>query len=209
MYDLGANMGANIPYYRSRGFSVVAVEANPALCEQLLSQYASDRGVYIVNACISHQDADSCIFYVHRENSLLSTFLPPNDGVDAFESVEVPSVSMKTLFGRYGNPFFVKIDIEGADQIALKSIFDSGILPKYLSAEAHSVEVPAAMIAAGYNQFKVIEGAYVDFSLIGFPKDSAGPFGEDVPGDWLTSRQLFDYLFRFGLGWKDIHARRM
>jgi hypothetical protein len=37
--------------------------------------------------------------------------------------------------------------------------------------------------------------------------DSAGPFGEDIPGEWVSADAIFVHLKRYGLGWKDIHAR--
>ena len=41
---------------------------------------------------------------------------------------------------------------------------------------------------------------------IPFPHHSAGPFGNDISGPWMTSDNIFKVLSFAGLGWKDIHA---
>jgi FkbM family methyltransferase len=46
------------------------------------------------------------------------------------------------------------------------------------------------------------------FVSISFPFGSAGPFGDDIDGEWLTADELFQALAISGLGWKDIHAKR-
>jgi hypothetical protein len=42
-----------------------------------------------------------------------------------------------------------------------------------------------------------------------FPEHSAGPFGEDIAGRWMTRNNFFRLLSTVGLGWKDIHASRV
>jgi hypothetical protein len=70
-----------------------------------------------------------------------------------------------------------------------------------------------------YNSFKLVEGGsvsrdYKNHKIItpngnevySFPHHSAGPFGEDVNGDWMPAGVFFRLLGLAGLGWKDIHA---
>jgi hypothetical protein len=42
--------------------------------------------------------------------------------------------------------------------------------------------------------------------LYSFPFHSAGPFGNDVDGAWMTGDNFLRVLALEGLGWKDIHA---
>jgi hypothetical protein len=46
-------------------------------------------------------------------------------------------------------------------------------------------------------------------SVVSFQYGSAGPFGEDIDGPWLSADELFQKLAVSGLGWKDIHAKRI
>jgi hypothetical protein len=41
-----------------------------------------------------------------------------------------------------------------------------------------------------------------------FPYHSAGPFGEDIDGEWMSASYMIRLLAIVGLGWKDIHASR-
>ncbi len=71
----------------------------------------------------------------------------------------------------------------------------------------------------GYDAFKLVDGHSVvqryrnypisvgnDIEIYSFPYHSAGPFGDDVAGEWLTGSSFFSILAVKGLGWKDIHA---
>ena len=39
IYDIGANDGADTGFYLAKGFKVIAVEADPALCDKIGKQY--------------------------------------------------------------------------------------------------------------------------------------------------------------------------
>ena len=46
-------------------------------------------------------------------------------------------------------------------------------------------------------------GNQIEYS---FPYHSAGPFGDDVDGPWVTPDDFVRVLALEGFGWKDIHA---
>ncbi len=219
VYDFGANTGANIAYYLRQGFSVVAIEANPVLYSALQERYGKDARVTIVNCCVVPDAIRVANFFVHKRSSKLSTFAPPVDNPEDFEVVEVPAKTPSEIFEAFGEPFYVKIDLEGIDHDIVDAMSRSGIRPPYLSLESHSIRSLASLLSAGYREFKIVEGAYVHmphFDLpatseapaLNFPAgESAGPFGEDIPGDWIDADKIFDHLRRHGMGWKDIHAR--
>ena len=93
-------------------------------------------------------------------------------------------------------------------------------MPPFISAESHSIDVFATLVALGkYNSFKLVDGGtvssrYQDYDIFttdgsvkySFPPHSAGPFGNDISGQWMTSENFFRVLAFSGLGWKDIHA---
>jgi FkbM family methyltransferase len=221
VYDFGANRGSNISYYLRQGFNVVAVEANPVLCKQLEQRFEADLRVQVVNACLVAEEAgESVPFFINNYMDKLSTFIRPTHDADHFMEINVRGRTPASLFAEFGEPFYVKIDLEGADGMILDALRLSGINPPYISAEAHSLDVLAKLSVAGYDQFKIVEGRYVHCPYFELKNDnertgyqfeegeSAGPFGEDIPGIWVGADDVFAYIARHGTGWKDIHARR-
>jgi hypothetical protein len=117
-------------------------------------------------------------------------------------------------------PYYIKIDIEHYDEHILRALFKNGIRPPFLSVEAHSIRVFAVLLElGGYNSFKLVDGAsiperYGSHSIVtstgwerySFSRHSAGPFGNDIDGDWMTGDNFYRHLALQGLGWVDIHA---
>jgi hypothetical protein len=130
------------------------------------------------------------------------------------------TISVEQLFARHGSPHYVKIDVEHYDQVILRALFAAGIRPPFISAESHSIEVFALLVAEGaYCAFKLVDGPsvatrYRDWPIEtrrgterqSFPHHSAGPFGDDIDGEWMTAFNFARLLSFEGLGWKDIHA---
>lgn len=228
IFDFGANNGDDIPYYLLKAEQVVAVEANPVLADQIRARFAEAiaAGRLAVESCALTvaATAEAASFYVHRTNHVLSQFPEPQAAVRAqFDRISVPAVNVIDLMRRYGAPHYVKIDIEHYDQAILKGLFQNGIFPPYISAESHSIDVFALMVAMGdYSAFKLVDGRsvsrrYRDAPIktsagevrYSFPEHSAGPFGEDIAGPWMTRNNFFRVLAFAGLGWKDVHASRV
>jgi FkbM family methyltransferase len=228
IFDFGCNNGDDIPYYLAKADKVVAVEANPALAALVEQRFAAEirEGRVVVESCALTVDeaAPAVPFYVHKTNHVQSQFVEPGpDEMALFERVDVRSENVAKLIERNGAPYYVKIDIEHYDHLILRSIFEAGIFPPYISAESHSIEVLALLIGlGGYGAFKLVEGRTVPEKYrnatistaqgkvtYSFPPHSAGPFGEDIAGAWMTMNNFFTVLAATGLGWRDIHASRV
>lgn len=229
IYDLGANNGDDIPYYLLKADRVVAVEASPTLAAGLRARFAAeiaDGRVRIENCALTTDPGLSEVpFFLHRANDLLSQLpRPAPEAIGAFEETVLPAATLATLVARHGAPHYVKIDLEGYDDVVLQDLFHSGIFPPYISAEAHSVDVFCTLVALGnYNAFKLVEGEFVgrDYAahpiatgsgpqVYAFPcPHSSGPFGNDVKGAWMDRALFLRYLAHVGPGWIDIHASRV
>lgn len=225
IYDIGANVGLNIPYYLRKADLVIAVEANPILVNIIKNNHkeAISSGRLIVGDFVVSAEDSSAVadFFVHEANPLLSQFPEPEDNIRSqFSKIEVYSVSVAELIARYGQPYYVKLDAEGYDTEILRAMFAHDIRPPFISAECHMAEVFALMLAmGGYESFKIIDGArvsseYADHRIetkegtevYSFPEHSAGPFGDDIDGPWLNGNDALLHLARIGLGWTDVHA---
>jgi FkbM family methyltransferase len=224
IYDIGSNNGDDIPYYLLKADKVVAVEANPDLARGIEQRFAKEilSGCLFVENCVITVDssAKAVPFYIHKTNHVQSQFLAPPPGSDLFQEVLLPSKNIIEIIERHGKPYYIKIDIEGYDQYVLKHLFLHSIRPPYISAESHSIDIFCWLVSLGeYSAFKLVDGhsistKYADHSIdslggkikYAFPYHSAGPFGNDIGGRWMTRDIFFSLLAYAKLGWKDIHA---
>lgn len=224
IYDFGANKGDNIPYYLMKADKVIAVEANPDLCIEMNKKYYSEieEGKVVIENCVitSNKRNKKIDFYLHKTNNVLSQFPKPNKNqIENFEKTTLPCKTVKNIISKYGNPHYIKIDIEHYDSEILRALWNANIIPPYISAESHSIEVFSLLVSMGYTGFKIIDGVSVaekysnrvfegikESFEYSFPFHSAGPFGNDIDGVWMTPDNFFHLLSAVDLGWKDIHA---
>ncbi len=228
IYDIGSNNGDDIPYYLLKSDLVVAIEANPLLCQGIKERFpeALASGKLVIENCVVDiaPGQPAVPFYVHLTSHVLSQFPRPTDEfIDQFFEVPLPSRNIFDILAQHGDPYYIKIDIEHFDHVLLRALFENGVYPPYISAESHSSQIFALMVALGrYTAFKVVDGYQVAQKYqnaviqteegpvqYSFPHHSAGPMGEDIPGPWMTPDNLFSSLGLAGLGWKDIHASRL
>lgn len=223
IYDLGASRGENLPYYLLKSELVIAVEANTENCkfiEKKFQKQIIEKKLVVENCIIGEKSDDYEDFYLH-ENYLLGQFPEPKkDKIDKFKKVKLKKKDILNLFKIYGKPYYVKIDLEEYDNVILKRIFEQGIKPNYISAEAINNEVIDIFLNnVNYNSFKLIEGNTVNLlykkidlnidgkkSKYSFPENSAGPFGNDIMGNWINKKNFFKLMEYKKPGWRDIHA---
>lgn len=179
----------------------------------------------MVENCVltSREDGVDVDFYIHEKHDVLGQFpKPAPKQIDRYEKVLLPSKSAKCVISEHGDPHYIEIDLENYDSEVLRALWHVDIVPPYISAESHDIEVFALLVSMGYSAFKLVEGATVSrlyavrvlhcpdgTVTYSFPRHSAGPFGNDVNGRWMTAANFFKLLALEGLGWKDIHASRV
>lgn len=229
IYGIGANNGCNLPYYLLKADKVVAVEANPILASHIRDQYQHDieAGKLVVENCVvtARDESGDVDFYVHKCIDKLSQFpRPAEDLAGNYRRLRLPSKTLVSIIKEHGHPYYIKLDIEHYDARLLEALFENGIYPEYLSAEYHSADVfLITALKGGYSGFKLVDGRSVSsvyasvetkglrdhvVHRISFPAHSAGPFGDDVLGDWYGVDAFVGVLGMTGTGWKDIHATR-
>jgi FkbM family methyltransferase len=211
IFDVGCNDGQDSDFYLKKGFRVVAVEANPALCEGLRRRFAQGiaEGRFILVCEAIAEEAGEVEFYLNEIENIRSTIMPGHAelatalGRPPTKTV-VPSITFPSLIERFGVPYFMKVDIEGADQLCLEGLAPFDEVPHFLSTEypmslAGQIRVLLLLRKLGYQRFQVIdqmavpsqippqparEGQYVDVEL---EINGSGLFGKELPGeDWLT-----------------------
>jgi len=227
--DLGMNNGDDTAYYLKKGHRVVALEANPVLCERARARFAAEivsGRLRIVNAAVGAVPG-RCTFHVNLDNDHWSSLDPGWAGREnsRTRAVEVDCVTIADLFGRYGVPLYLKIDVEGADETVLDALVDCDELPRFLSLEdcRFGFRYLEKLAALGYRSFQLQDQSEVasrtDPSVVHrFEPGSSGPFGDALPEAWLDSPAIEAHYARTvrdrrgnrqapRTHWWDIHAR--
>jgi FkbM family methyltransferase len=199
--DLGMNNGDDTAFYLSRGFNVVALEANPALCERARKRFQAPIGegrLKIVNAAIWEKTGETT-FYLNLDNDHWSSLDIGWAGRDAtkYKEIAVQCVTLGSLFTEFGLPYYLKIDVEGVDQSVLEQLRGSDLLPLYVSVEdcRFGFQYMQTLATCGYDRFKLLDQSTVSQlrdTATGhlFPAGSSGPFGNDLPGQWLSYDEM-------------------
>ncbi len=211
IFDVGSNDGQDADFYLKKGFRVVGVEANPALCEALKERFAAEiaEGQFMLVEEAIAEEAGEVAFYVNEQENIRSTIRPshveiaPALGRPPTKTV-VPSITFPSLIKKFGVPYFMKVDIEGADLLCLEGLAPFDEVPLFLSTEyplslAGQIRVLLLLKKLGYQRFQVVdqksvpsqvpprparEGQYVDVRL---EFNGSGLFGKELPGsNWLT-----------------------
>jgi len=131
VFDIGAHVGDRVRAFRSLGAEVVAVEPQPAAFKALQWLFAGSARVHLVNAAVSERGGEVSL-NINLANPTISTtspdFVAAADGADGWtgqrweETRTVPATTLDALIARFGQPYFVKIDVEGFEAAALAGL---------------------------------------------------------------------------------------
>jgi len=204
-----------------KGFDVVAVEANPDLYNLTQGKFArelSSGKLILHNRVISNLWKGSIGFYVNKKRPEVSStekWIASQNGQYEVESYLVSSMSLDDLLFIHGTPYYLKVDIEGADKLIASSLTLIKDKPKYVSFELNKndyKEIFENLKKAGYTEFQLI-------NQIHNKPNHSGPFGEFLDQDkWLDFDVALERYEKYrelkmidninlGVGWLDLHAK--
>jgi FkbM family methyltransferase len=217
VYDVGAHKGEDTEFYLKKGFSVVAIEAVPELCDELRQKFCDylKRGQLQVLKLALTNKSGFVDFYVDQKKSVWGTVNPDwvtrnkfiGDG--RIRKITVETSSLSNVMKEYGVPRYCKIDIEGSDLDALKSLQGAPEVPEFISIESEMkiwqrlVEEFEALNSLGYRKYKIVDQGLIrlqscpqpplegQFCNHVFETGQSGLFGNELPGRWLD---LFEAL---------------
>ena len=209
IFDVGCHTGQDSDFYLRKGFRVVAVEANTTLCAALKRRFASqiaDGQFILIEKAIAEHDGQ-VEFYLNLQASIWGTiradWAERNTAAGTqSQKILVPSIQFSSLIEQYGVPYYLKVDIEGADLLCLEGLLPFNDRPRFLSLEIEHRSLLRRemnlLTKLGYKRFQIVEqglvpkqtvphpageGIYVDYH---FPSGASGLFGKELPGAWLT-----------------------
>lgn len=242
IYDVGLFDGTDAAYYLARGYRVVAIDANPLMVENAqkrFSQEIKSGRLVAVNVGIS-KEAGSASFWV-SDVPAWSSFNKPiaNRNGTPCREIVVPTAPFSEILSRYGAPHYVKIDIEGNDQLCVDALAAADRVPAFISVETEcagdtplsedqALAILRSLRNVGYRKFKLVSqysrhsvrpnpaadlvmkfinsAAHGRLRALGLSKvasrftdaarisrlgasldaDSSGPWGDDIPGSWMS-----------------------
>lgn len=208
IFDIGMDTCQDTAFYLRKGFKVVGVDANPAVCADAARRFASEirRGQLVVVCRAISETRAALPFYVCTSASMLSTADPALRRLQeeryghTFQQIAVEGATVGDLIAEHGVPYFAKVDIEGYDRVCLAGFLSIPGRPAYLSTELDLKAVwrhIALLKRLGYRRFALVgqasvpsqrpptparEGRHVEHS---FDIHSSGLFGRELPAGWM------------------------
>ncbi|RDC73772.1 FkbM family methyltransferase [Rhodovulum sp. 12E13] len=184
-FDVGAHVGDRTACFRRLGARVVAVEPQPAALRALRLIHGRDAGVTLAGAAVGAADGRAAL-RVNVANPTVSTlsegFVAAAAGAEGWQGqrwdrvADVPLTTLDALIAAHGAPDFVKVDVEGMEDVALAGL--SRAVPA-LSFEVTTIHRGAAL------------GALAQVAALG-PYRFALSLGEgfDLPDEWVGAETI-------------------
>jgi FkbM family methyltransferase len=220
IYDVGAHLGEDTEFYLRLGYRVVAIEANPELVAKLRKRFAealADARLTVVDCAVGESEGTIDLFVYGSAD--LGTARPDwaarnRRAGHSARVVPVSAMPFETLLREHGIPHYLKVDIEGSDQLCIEALGQFEERPRFISIEASVwswrvlVRQFEVLEALGYSRFQIVPqgrhqtgtfvsrgGEPVDFT---YNRHASGPFGDYLKGPWLSRRQA---LRRYRILW--------
>ena len=171
VFDIGYNKGdfSNAVSNTYKECKIVAVEANPDLCA------SSNSNHHILNYLASNREGESKEFYINLQDGIstasyewmkYSRFATGNKYIGLTGGwsnlpIHVKTITIDTLIKIYGEPDFIKIDVEGYELEVLKG----------LTKKVNTIcfEFTEELLFNGIESINHLEKiGYLEFGLIGY-----------------------------------------
>ncbi len=224
IYDIGLHKGEDTDFYLRKGFQVIGIEANPELVANAAIRFqdAIECGrLHIIHGAVAPRTAgETIVFYTNTEVSIWGTIKAEwaaRNEQRGFPSkpTKVNRVDLAEVFRTYGVPFYLKVDIEGADHLVFEELKAVLHRPKYVSLETPMADFGesdfrqykadvALLKSLGYVRFKIVQQNTIagrrlrthtidgrPFEHV-FDREASGPFGDDLPPPWLTCDEAIE-----------------
>lgn len=172
IFDVGMHQGEDTGFYLAKGFTVVAIDADPRLIARATDQFSDairDGRLTLIGCAVGAEEGQST-FHLSEETLWNSM----REDVASREQRNTETVTVRTrrlsdLLLEYGVPHYCKIDVEGMDATCLRTLEGAAQLPQFISvesecggderplSEAEALETFELLCRLGYRQFKLVD----------------------------------------------------
>lgn len=129
LFDIGANIGKYALANQGPNTTIVSVEPTVATFNALRKNVQHVPTIHCENYAVSDTKEDSVTFFECESNTintLNSAWLLSGEsrfaGVRGVCQTKVPTITLDALIQKYGVPDHIKIDVEGAEDIVVRSL---------------------------------------------------------------------------------------
>jgi FkbM family methyltransferase len=201
VFDIGANLGNRVKVFRHLGCRVVAVEPQ-AFCVAVLKR-AFPRQITIVDRALSDRigTAELYIANVHVLSSMSKDWIRRTTEAGRFsgnrwdKTVAVKTTTLDAICREFGEPAFVKIDVEGHEEAVFRglSVPIQGLSFEFASENLQSTFSCLALLdRIGRYEFNYSLGESMQLEL----------------RQWASLSEIQKHLSCVGaLGWGDVYAK--
>lgn len=216
IFDVGIHRGEDTAYYLKRRFRVVGIEADPehaAYCRMRFTSEIARGQLVLLEGVIAPPSTDTISFHKNLDNPVWGTIDPTwverNERRGTHHRVfQVARIDLNNCFERYGMPYYLKIDIEGADMLCVYALQRCQSRPVYLSLESemksfaglkHEIDTLQSL---GYDAFRAVQQADIPARTrrLALPHSEnhtfeygcSGPLPEEIPAAWQTARGVLN-----------------
>ena len=159
IYDVGLHNGDDTAYYLSKGFNVVAIEADPVQAENAKKKFRSyidNSQLKILNVGVAAEEGEFD-FYVNEVKPEWNSFdlsIASRDGLP-WHAIKIKTLPFNRIIADHGIPYYLKVDIEGHDYLCILGL-DKVDLPRYMSVEVNDINLIHELAKKGFTRFKMI-----------------------------------------------------
>ena len=172
VFDVGAYVGEYSELFAEMGARVVAVEPNPQNCDAL-RRVSVAYNVQLENCAVGNAPG-SLRLHICKENPTITTLSeewfeaaqhsPAHSKNTWLPPIEMRVVTLDDLAAKYGQPDFVKIDVEGFDDRVIEGMsFEPAALSFEFNLEIPNVALGCiGKLSASY-EFNFVRGMKIEF----------------------------------------------
>ncbi len=151
-FDIGANRGSRTDALLRLGASVVAIEPQPFLAEQLRQRFASYPRCAIVERAIDCVERDAVMYVcsLHELTTLSRERMQtarsrPDFAHATWSEATTRTTTFDALIRQYGRPVFAKIDVESFEAEVLRGLSTPVPVLSFEVTPRHPHEAPACL----------------------------------------------------------------